>query len=163
MPFESFPRTFQDAITITRALDVPYLWIDSLCIIQGSRGDWEYECQRMPGIYRNSVVTIAGPAAADCRAGFLHRRPAADHGSVDIRWQLSNGTTHCAVTLQSIGDILIGPEPEDDSTLSKRAWVLQERLLSPRVLYFGTKRMYWECFTDRRYEDMHYPVGASSS
>ena len=28
------PKTFQDAIKVTRELRVPYLWIDSLCIIQ---------------------------------------------------------------------------------------------------------------------------------
>jgi Heterokaryon incompatibility protein (HET) len=162
MPFECLPKTFQDTITVTRALNVPFLWIDSLCIIQDSTKDWEHECQKMPAIYTNSVVTIAGPAAADCEAGFLHRRPVADQGSIDLRWQVSNSATPYDVTLQSIGDRFIGPEPEDDSALGKRAWVLQERLLSPRVLYFGTKRMFWECFTDRRYEDMHYPVAVAS-
>ena len=32
---EKLPRTFQDAIHITRRLGFRYLWIDSLCIIQG--------------------------------------------------------------------------------------------------------------------------------
>jgi Heterokaryon incompatibility protein (HET) len=156
IPFESFPKTFQDAITVTRTLDIPFLWIDSLCIIQDSNEDWERECQKMPEIYRNSMATIAGPAAADCKAGFLHRRPATDQDWTDIRWQVNNSMTYCDVVLESIGDDWFSPGPEADSALSKRAWVLQERLLSPRVLYFGTKRMYWECFTDQRYEDMHY-------
>lgn len=29
--------------------------------------------------------------------------------------------------------------------LDRRAWVLQERLLSLRILYFGSQQMYWEC------------------
>ena len=107
MPFESLPKTLQDAITVTRALDVSVLWIDSFCIIQDSTEDREHEYQKMPGIYRNAVVTTAGPAAADCRAGFLHRRPVGDQGSIDITWQLRDGTTHCGVTLQSIGEILL--------------------------------------------------------
>ena len=32
-----------------------------------------------------------------------------------------------------------------DGALSKRGWVLQERLLSPRVLHFGQKQLIWEC------------------
>lgn len=28
------PKTFQDAVLVTRALEISYLWIDSLCIIQ---------------------------------------------------------------------------------------------------------------------------------
>lgn len=32
--WHSLPKTHQDAVTITRALGLQYLWIDSLCIIQ---------------------------------------------------------------------------------------------------------------------------------
>lgn len=32
--WEELPKTFKDAIYVTRALGVQYLWIDSLCIIQ---------------------------------------------------------------------------------------------------------------------------------
>lgn len=48
-------------------------------------------------------------------------------------------------------------QPETNSVLSKRAWVLQERLLSRRVLYFGSLQMYWECLTNVRHENLHYP------
>lgn len=37
------PRTFREAIQITRLLQVRYLWIDSLCIIQDVPADWEVE------------------------------------------------------------------------------------------------------------------------
>ncbi|MBE3045186.1 HET domain-containing protein [Candidatus Bathyarchaeota archaeon] len=36
---DTFPRTFQDAIEVTRNLGIPYLWIDSMCIIQGDAQD----------------------------------------------------------------------------------------------------------------------------
>lgn len=32
--WDQIPKTFQDAITLTRQLGIRYLWIDSLCIIQ---------------------------------------------------------------------------------------------------------------------------------
>lgn len=32
--WESLPQTFKDAVEVTSALEVQYLWIDSLCIIQ---------------------------------------------------------------------------------------------------------------------------------
>lgn len=32
--WEQLPKTFKDAVSVTRALGVQYLWIDSLCIIQ---------------------------------------------------------------------------------------------------------------------------------
>lgn len=31
--FDELPLTFQDAVTTTRKLKIPYLWIDSVCII----------------------------------------------------------------------------------------------------------------------------------
>lgn len=32
--WEALPKTFKDAVLVTRAVGVRYLWIDSLCIIQ---------------------------------------------------------------------------------------------------------------------------------
>ena len=34
IPFESLPKTFQDAIDISRRLGIEYIWIDALCIVQ---------------------------------------------------------------------------------------------------------------------------------
>jgi len=39
IPIDALPRTFYDAIQITRRLNIRYLWIDSLCIIQKSLND----------------------------------------------------------------------------------------------------------------------------
>jgi hypothetical protein len=39
IPTESLSKTFREAITITRTLGFKYLWIDSLCIIQGDEAD----------------------------------------------------------------------------------------------------------------------------
>lgn len=40
LEWEKLSKTFQDAIKITRYLNIRYLWIDSLCIIQDSEKDW---------------------------------------------------------------------------------------------------------------------------
>jgi hypothetical protein len=39
IPITYLPKTFQDAIMITRGLGLQYLWIDSLCIVQDSDRD----------------------------------------------------------------------------------------------------------------------------
>lgn len=36
----ALPKSFEDAIRITKELGFRYLWIDSLCIIQDSPQDW---------------------------------------------------------------------------------------------------------------------------
>jgi Heterokaryon incompatibility protein (HET) len=49
--WQDFPLTFRHAIEITRWLNVRYLWIDSLCILQSSEEDWGQELARMGLIY----------------------------------------------------------------------------------------------------------------
>lgn len=34
------PQTFVDAVAVARTLNIQYIWIDSLCIIQDSGSDW---------------------------------------------------------------------------------------------------------------------------
>jgi hypothetical protein len=49
-------KTFQDAIAVTRALGYEFIWIDSLCIIQDSKDDWNLEAPQMQSIYRGAVL-----------------------------------------------------------------------------------------------------------
>jgi hypothetical protein len=41
IPMQTLPKTFRDAVIITRRLGFRHLWIDSLCIIQDDITDWE--------------------------------------------------------------------------------------------------------------------------
>lgn len=74
IPFQALPRTFQDAVTITRLLCLRYLWIDSLCILQDDKDDWERESANMADVYRNAYLTIAASNAASHAEGFLQPR-----------------------------------------------------------------------------------------
>jgi hypothetical protein len=47
IPLSSLPKTFLDAIVVTKALGLRYLWIDSLCIIQDDEDDWLAESKTM--------------------------------------------------------------------------------------------------------------------
>jgi hypothetical protein len=59
------PKTFQDAIIVCRKLNVRYLWIDSLCIIQDDLKDWEREAKQMGSIFEKAICTIAAVDALD--------------------------------------------------------------------------------------------------
>jgi hypothetical protein len=69
IPIAVLPKTFGDAVTLTRNLGLRYLWIDSLCIIQDSAEDWQIESSKMADIYHNSFLTIAGISSPDSRGG----------------------------------------------------------------------------------------------
>lgn len=68
---ESLPANFRDAIMIPRQLDIRYIWIDSLCIIQDSVTDWEDESKKMGDIYHKATLVIAAAAAENTSDGIL--------------------------------------------------------------------------------------------
>lgn len=68
------PKTFQDAVHITRKLRVRYLWIDSFCIVQDSLTDWEREATKMANVYTKSYITISASASNDSFTGCFPTR-----------------------------------------------------------------------------------------
>ncbi|KAL9084537.1 MAG: hypothetical protein Q9165_008040 [Trypethelium subeluteriae] len=137
----SFPQTLQDAIIITRKLEIPYLWIDAICIKQDSEDDWAREASKMRDVYRGAFVTIAAACASKSSSGIFKERPIRE-SYCWIRWQdggiaphnvfLRPGTELADTTLRS-------------SPINTRGWTIQETLLAPRTLFFGAEQMLFEC------------------
>jgi hypothetical protein len=46
LPMETLSKTFSEAVSVCSFFGGPYIWIDSLCIIQDSREDWIQESER---------------------------------------------------------------------------------------------------------------------
>ncbi|KAM6508065.1 hypothetical protein FSOLCH5_013264 [Fusarium solani] len=146
------PKTFVDAIKVARVLGIPYLWIDSLCIIQDSAEDWQHEASRMSQVYANAHVTIFADAAPDSTSGFLDppSRDATPRFNVPFKTQdLEEGVLHIR-TRGFLAEELpfhtwTTKGGKGRSKLSTRGWVFQERLLSPRTLHFSRNEMAWEC------------------
>lgn len=133
--FDDLPRTFQDAVIVTRALGVRYLWIDSLCIIQDDEADWEAESAKMGDYYSSAYLTIAATSAQASTEGFLTERPNRPYVTVP----LGNGHLHLAEAIDNFeADV-------EQGILNSRAWVLQERALSRRTIHFTSTQVYWEC------------------
>ena len=65
----SLSTTFQEAVYVTRALNIRYLWIDALCIIQDDNDDWTREAAKMKSVYSQAVVTIAATSSRDGAGG----------------------------------------------------------------------------------------------
>lgn len=64
-------QTFQDAIHLTRNLQLRYIWIDSLCIVQNSTEHWRQESARMGAIYQGAYLRIAAAGANDSTEGLF--------------------------------------------------------------------------------------------
>jgi hypothetical protein len=135
------PRTFQDAVRVTRRLQKQYLWIDALCIIQGDGGDWESEARTMENIFSSAYCTIAASSARGWGDGFL--KPSLD--SLDVGIKGISSPPGCSCDFEK--DV-------DEGALMKRAWVLQERVLSRRIIHFATTHTYYECGEGVRCEQL---------
>ena len=133
IPLSSLPTTLREAVYITRRLNIRYLWIDALCIIQGCEDDWTSNSAKMDEIYGNAVITIAAASAKSCTEGVLKPR-------LFKNWNVASGL-----------DV-------DYEPINHRAWTLQERLLARRFLSFGTDYMTWQCQTQTiiHSEDRYY-------
>ena len=125
-----------------------YIWIDSLCIIQDSEEDWRREAVSMGEVYKNAICNIAATGAVRREDGcFLPRtEDPLVYTSLVIRatWKTSELMT--ASPGWYVGEVKgMWRREVLDAPLNHRAWVLQERLLSPRVLHFGARQILWEC------------------
>lgn len=65
----SIPKTFREAAEICIDLQLNYLWIDSLCIVQDDPSEWALEAPRMAEIYTNSYVTLGATASRSYDGG----------------------------------------------------------------------------------------------
>lgn len=139
------PKTFQDAVMVTRAIDLQYLWIDSLCIIQDDNDDWLRESQQMGALYERARVTIAASGAKDSSEGCFLPLPAPEC-TVELPYFNSHGL--------EAGSIFVAKRPNRDaisywgplsSPLRKRAWATQEWILSRRTLHFTKAGLIWSC------------------
>jgi hypothetical protein len=72
---KSLSKTFKDAIEMTRRLKVDFLWIDSLCIIQGDEQDWQREASRMGQVYGSSMLNISAHSDESGQGCFRIRDP----------------------------------------------------------------------------------------
>ncbi|KAE8448783.1 hypothetical protein EG329_008785 [Mollisiaceae sp. DMI_Dod_QoI] len=153
IPLTNMPKTFQDAVTVVRKLELRYLWIDSLCILQDSTEDWERESAVMGQIYHQSTLTIM--AATESRLkhmsttssgsksqaeGFLDRADTPKCPTVKLPYRTQSGQIQGDWFLQ-YQEPLISHRWD----LFTRGWVLQEEYLSRRKVMYHSDHVLWQC------------------
>lgn len=143
----TLPPVFQDAIAITRRLGILYIWIDALCIIQDNVDDWRSESALIGQVYQNSYLNLAASAAAAAAAAastkagtvglYMKREPVDFPGVLFTSDNICNNRCWVLTHWRQGGNVRYEP-------LLRRGWIFQERLLSPRTVYFSDQ-LKWEC------------------
>lgn len=136
IPWDRLTQTFREAIYTASKLNLSYIWIDALCIVQDSPEDWSIEAADMARVYANSSLNISAEASEDGEQGLFRER--------DLEF-----TSAFLVRVRGKSYLCFRNTWDDDvenSPLAERAWAVQERFLAPRIVHFGQQQVYWECF-----------------
>lgn len=161
IPVDDLPKTFQDAVYFAASLDqVGCIWIDSLCIVQDDRADWKVESVKMDRVYSNSFLNLSATASWDSHGGLfkegefellqeeeviidIEGLPSAYDRAAVPRCPHERSCffkRRCTIVDTTFWDMQVNKGP-----VNTRGWVLQERLMSSRVLHFCHNQIGWEC------------------
>ena len=146
IPRSMLPQNFQDAILTVRKLQLRFLWIDALCIIQDDPADWAREAAKMHKVYGSAYLTIAATSTVSSTDGFLKRSQ--DTASRIPYYKDINAepASHLFLTYMPTGGNRGSWSSNiEESRWNSRGWTFQERLLSRRVLHFTGRKIFWEC------------------
>lgn len=141
-PLAELPETIRHAIFTARRLEIPYLWVDALCIVQDHDADKQRELPIMDQIYAGAFLTISAARAGRANYGFLQPR----------NLKQCYGTL-CRVRYRKSveGEKLLGYIAGNplhiafDDPIDSRGWTFQERVRSFRTLRFGVRQTVWQC------------------
>ena len=149
IPWGDLSEVFQDAIRVSLRLDIEYIWIDSLCIIQGDETDWLAESPKMSAIYQNAYVVFAAHGST---LALEKEEKRCNHKGLTDR--IANFGDTDVIVRQSLNhDNFVNPA-DDINCWFGRAWCFQERLFSSRILHFGStqEEIVFECNAHARCE-----------
>jgi hypothetical protein len=137
------PKNFRHAIDVARFVGMKYIWIDSLCIIQNDGGkDFGREGDQMHRVYQNSYCNIVAADSKHSRGGLFRQREVSDVMPAEYHGKRIFGHQSWSIIPSDLWDAqLLG------TSIYTRGWVFQERMLSPRLLHFAKKQIFWDCAT----------------
>jgi hypothetical protein len=133
------PQTVIDAMEVARRIDMRYLWIDTLCIVQDDKKDKAFLIGAMDDVYDVASVTFIAASGANANAGLRGVSPRTGR-PMDSMTIIDDGVTeHLSLSPPSLG------EEVRNSVWNTRGWTFQEQALSQRCLYFTDEEVFFNC------------------
>jgi hypothetical protein len=154
---EKLPTTFKHAIYATSQMGYTHVWIDALCIIQNDKADLGKELGHMGDIYRHAALTLRAASAISSHAGFFHHR-----NPLQLHPCRVNATWADSSDADVVLDLHLAGSCSGHNYLSNRGWILQEDVLAPRAVTFGSQ-ISWRCMEATADETRPIPVGCQVS
>lgn len=113
----------------------------------------------MGDVYRYGFINIAASASKDSEGGLFFVR---DPHLVQPLQVLSRFPPHDLTQTRQYFDVCdfdLYRSVVQNAPLNSRGWVMQERILAPRILHCTPTQLFWECKEKLRFES--YPDGIS--
>ncbi|KAK4100024.1 HET-domain-containing protein, partial [Parathielavia hyrcaniae] len=147
IPVDELSKTFQDAFVAAKKLGVRHIWIDSLCIIQDSLGDWQREAALMQHVYSDARFNISATGAEDGDDGlfFDRRRFEVVPFTIEITSTAPREEHYIGPGSYRFINPRLWSHSISQAPLNGRGWVMQERLLARRIVRFCTNQIFFEC------------------
>lgn len=128
---------------VAQALRIPYIWVDSLCVVQDDVESWSFEVTRLKDYLRSCTFTLGAASTRALAAGFLDLRDDRRCYTFNARTvgSLPGAKIHLRLSLPPVWNSL------SRDPLFTRLWPLQELTLCSRSILFGSSRIVWNCQT----------------
>ncbi|KAL9115183.1 MAG: hypothetical protein Q9227_000977 [Pyrenula ochraceoflavens] len=158
IPYESLPQTLKDAIQVTILLNLEYIWVDCLTIVQNDEEEKSIQINLMPQIFKNAAITIAASMPVNCHGGLFRKSWLQQAQDSDPNLS-SPIRLPCRISDREGSVVLARRCPHwYENAIHRRAWTLQELVLSSRLVDFNSRHIVWSCGHGLRTQDSLPPT-----
>ena len=139
----NLPQTIEDSLEVCLQFQIPYLWVDRLCIVQDDYIHKMKQIHAMDTIYRAAELVIVAASASnlnDGLAGISNKRKS------QPELLLQPDDLKIVAALPRFDAVI------RDSNWQSRGWTYQEAVLGRRKLYFTSTQAFFDCGEGRLVE-----------
>ncbi|KAJ4403311.1 hypothetical protein N0V82_010666 [Gnomoniopsis sp. IMI 355080] len=108
--------------------------------------------------YSHAHVTLAAASSFDCNGGLFNKDSVTRSHLLDVTFGGHDYSLFVSETPSEVSDFSaaaagLGWDVENKFPLLSRAWAFQERLVSPRVIFFTKTQLIWDCYAGCAFEE----------
>lgn len=148
-PRDALPPTMEDGLRIIQACGLRYVWVETLCIVQGDEEDERQETSRQSQYLQGAAFVLAAASSEGNLDGMLAERVPPLHNIGTVQFvPPSSPALSCGLHLRRP----LQSATEATQTMLRRAWASSELVLSRRLVAWGADQVHWTCRTCLRSE-----------
>lgn len=148
IPESDLPETIHDAIWVTRGLNIRYLWVDALCIVQNDKDLKDKEILKMHDIYAGSYLTVQAACTNAVMDPFLIKRESHTLADQRLRYSQKESTNRPQYMYMRPAEL----STKQGGLVETRAWCYEEVFLPQRLLVMAKAQMSYCCGNGMKWE-----------